>query len=139
MAKGKKTGGRVKGTLNRDTLTVREKAETLGIDPYEILLLFAKGDWKALGYTEEFIEVQSKDCTNYQYVIDPAVRARCAAEAVQYIEPKRKAIEHSGLNGGPIEVRDVTTRSDAQLAQDLVDDIAKAPEILQLLKQKGIT
>lgn len=109
MALGKKTGGRAAGALNKHKAELREKAAALGVDPFEILLLFAKGDWEALGYDEEFIERHGKDFTNYEYVIDPAVRAKCATEATQYLEPKRKAIELSGPNGGPIELREALT------------------------------
>lgn len=90
----KKAGGRQKGTLNRDTATLKERAAALGIDPFEILLLFAAEDWKRLGY-----EARTK--TSYtnagiefeEFLIKPELRGKCAAEACQYIHPKRKAIE----------------------------------------------
>lgn len=77
-----KTGGRKKGCPNKKTQELRECAERLGVNPFEVLLLFAEGNWKALGYNRS--------------VIAPPVRARAAAEACQYLHPKRKAIEHSG-------------------------------------------
>ena len=87
-------GGRQKGTPNKTTAQIIEKANELGIDPFEVLLLFAKGDWKALGYVSEMYEASAgKAGSSYRYNIDPAVRAKCAAEAVQYLYPKRKAVE----------------------------------------------
>ncbi len=93
-----KKGGRKKGTRNKDAAPVMQRAEQLGIDPFEILLLFAAGDWKKLGYKKETIIRYSKDCQNEYLTIDPAVRARSAAEACQYLYPKRKAIEVEEIN-----------------------------------------
>jgi hypothetical protein len=93
----KRLGGRKKGTPNKITAQVLEKTRELGIDPLEILLLFAAGDWKALGYEEDrFLSGSNEHGAYCKWTIDPAVRARCAAEACQYLYPKRKAIEHSG-------------------------------------------
>jgi hypothetical protein len=69
--------GRKKGTPNKDKLPLQQKAEELGVDPFQILLLFAKGDVAALG-----IEVITAD-----------QRLRAASEACQYLYPKRKAIQ----------------------------------------------
>ena len=88
---GKRFGGRQKGTPNKKTKELNSIAERLDVDPFEILLLFAKGDWKALGYSKEF------ELTGFgrKYTLEPSVRAKCAAEACNYLFPKRKAIEHS--------------------------------------------
>lgn len=88
-----KHGGRKKGTPNRDRAPVIQKARELGIDPFEVLLLFAAGDWQRLGYEAEKIIKYSKDVQNEEYTIDPAVRMKAAAEACQYLYPKRKAIQ----------------------------------------------
>lgn len=88
-----KHGGRRKGTPNKKAIPLAEKAQALGIDPFEILLHFAAGDWKTLGYESETVIKYSKDFQNEEYTIQPAVRAKAAAEACQYLHPKRKAIE----------------------------------------------
>ncbi len=80
MAKGRKTGGRQKGTLNKQTRELHDISARLEVDPFEILLLFAKADHKALGYRRK------QDIT-------PSLRAQCASDACQYMHPKRKAIE----------------------------------------------
>lgn len=126
MAKGKKTGGRVKGTLNKASQSVRERAEALGVDPFAILCMFAKGDWKGLGYqaatrvyfTPQGLEVEED-------VIKPDMRLKAASEATQYLEPKRKAVEHSGVGGGPIQHRDVSALTDAELEAEIQAKLAK--------------
>lgn len=86
--------GRKKGTPNKNTAPLKMKAIELGIDPFEILLLFAKGDWKKLGYKNEMLfTTTQKGDVNEEYTIQPAVRARAAAEACSYLHSKRKAIE----------------------------------------------
>ena len=92
-----KTGGRKKATPNKKTLELRACAERLGVDPFEVLLLFASGDWKALGYDKsKYLTGSSEYGAFYRWTIEPAVRSKAAAEACQYLNPKRKAIEHSG-------------------------------------------
>jgi len=87
---GKKYGGRRAGTPNKKTVDLMNLARKLGVDPFEILLLVAKGSWKKLGYESDQITL--------------ANRLWAAAEAAQYLYPKRKSVEHSGKDGGPIEV-----------------------------------
>lgn len=85
--------GRKKGSPNKKSLPLAAKAQELGVDPFEILLLFAAGDWDKLGYASETFTIYSKDFSNEEYTIQPSVRAKAAAEACQYLHPKRKAIE----------------------------------------------
>ncbi len=85
--------GRKKGTPNKSSLPLKEKAEKLGIDPYEVLLLFASGDWKKLGYDAEKVIKYSKDCQNEEFTIQPAVRAKAAGEACKYLYPTLKSTE----------------------------------------------
>ena len=94
--------GRKKGTPNKSISPLKERAQALGVDPFEVLLLFAKGDWKALGYDAETYTVHSKDFSNELLTIQPQVRAKAAAEACQYLFPKLKAIEHTGKDGTPL-------------------------------------
>ncbi len=87
--------GRRPGTPNKRTTLMRDKAEELGVDPMEVVLLFAKGDWRALGYKEEtFISSTSEFGNTIEYTIPPVLRAKCAMDAIQYIAPKLKSIEH---------------------------------------------
>lgn len=79
----KKWGGRAKGTPNKINQSLVDMAEKLGVDPFNILLLFAKNDWQTLGYKKPD-------------AIDPNLRARCAQEASKYLYAQRRSIEHSG-------------------------------------------
>lgn len=112
----KRIGGRTKGTPNKETQSLRDKAIALGVDPFTVLLMFAKGDWKGLGYpegTRTYFTMQGLEVQ--EDIIKPEHRLKAASEATQYLEPKRKAIEHSGPDGGPIETRDLTSLTDDQL------------------------
>jgi hypothetical protein len=92
----KKIGGRQKGTKNKDSIPLSEKAEELGIDPFRVLLMFAAGKWEELGYDKEKqITGQNEYGIVEKYTIDPSVRAKAAQEACNYLYPKLKAIEHS--------------------------------------------
>jgi hypothetical protein len=80
-------GGRPKGSKNKDIIPLEAKAQELQVDPFEILLLFAQGNWQKLGY-------DGVKAVNGEYTINPSVRAKAASEACQYLYCKRKAIEH---------------------------------------------
>lgn len=91
---GKRYGGRAKGTPNKNSIPLKEKAEELGVDPFEILLLFAKEDWKRLGYDARTkVSFTNAGIEFEEYIIKPEMRMKAAAEACQYIHAKRKAIE----------------------------------------------
>lgn len=93
---GVKHGGRKKGTPNKSTLPLKELAEKLDVDPFEVLLRFAAEDWKGLGYearTETKFTPQGLEVV--EYVIAPQMRLKAAAEACQYLHPKRKAVEQT--------------------------------------------
>lgn len=107
MAKGHKTpgSGRKKGTPNKNTVPAEELAKKLGIDPLEVLLLIAKKDWKRLGYNKPTETRTSQFGIKYEVELIPLAMRMAAADcAVEYIRPKRKAIEHTGEGGGPLDV-----------------------------------
>jgi hypothetical protein len=85
--------GKPKGAVHGFTQKAKEVAARLGIDPFEILLRFAAGDWKALGYKSE---KYSKKST--RFIISPETRAKAAQEATQYIVPKLRQIEEAKPN-----------------------------------------
>jgi hypothetical protein len=103
---GKRLGGRQKGTPNKIKADLRAIAKKMGIDPFEVLLLFASGNWKKLGYDKErYISGMNEYGVFEKWTIDPAVRAKAAAEAAQYLFPKLKAIEHTGKDGESLNER----------------------------------
>jgi len=85
---GERRGGRAKGTKNRGTLEVEEKLRKLGCDPITGMALIAMG-----------IDAQGNS-------IDASIdlKAKMLAELAQYILPKRKAVEHTGPEGGAVIV-----------------------------------
>lgn len=87
--------GRRKGTPNKNkTPKVAEIAERLGINPFEILLLFAAGDWQRLGYASPTRTQYSKSGEPYEVdVIEPGQRIAAAASACPYLFPKLQAIQ----------------------------------------------
>jgi len=112
-------GGRTKGTANKSKLPLEEKARELGCDPFEILCRFALGDWKGLGYKEEFsFSPTQKGEVVEKPIIPPELRQKAAAEAAQYLYPKRKAIEHSGEITNVVEEKLSTQQIQTILTQD---------------------
>lgn len=98
-----KTGGRVKGTPNKATSTLEEKCRDFGVNPFEILLQFTKGDWKALGY-ESPSRISGYSPSGdpfFEDIIKPELRAKCAKDACEYIYSKKRAVEHSGEIANP--------------------------------------
>lgn len=87
---------RTKGSANKVTKIAQEKAGELGIDPFEILLLMAAEKFEELGYearTELRVTPEGKEYS--EFVIPPHMRMQAAKEAVQYLLPKRRAVEFS--------------------------------------------
>ena len=78
MAKGKKTGGRVAGTPNKNNQSIMDKLAELDCDPLEGMAKIAK----AAMAEGEFV-----------------LAGTMFKELAQYIAPKRKSIEMSGEMG----------------------------------------
>lgn len=125
----KRWGGRAKGTPNASTLPLEAKAKELGVDPFEILLLFAAGDWKALGYQEEQAPSGfSKEGVVYKYTIDPSVRSKAAAEVCSYLYAKRKALEVSQeVDPAVLEAfKAMQALSESELRKIVADELRKS-------------
>lgn len=71
--------GRKKGSPTKLSKEVASRLEALGCDPIEGMARVANDN-----------------------TVEVAIRVRCYAELAQYVYPKRRATEHSGLGGGPI-------------------------------------
>jgi hypothetical protein len=98
MGAHKGNKGRPPGSKNVKTKRVEDIAERLGVDPFEILCLFAKGDYKTLGYESELYFFEKADGSGVKagYVISPDLRASCAKDACKYIySPKRSLDEET--------------------------------------------
>lgn len=101
-----KTGGRKKGTPNKSSLQVKEIAEKLNFSPFEVMALFAMGDWKSLGYDEEqYSEFDKNGGIILKDRITPQMRLDAAKAAAPFIHPKLSSIEaNSKVTLSPGEV-----------------------------------
>ncbi len=84
MAKGKKTGGRRKGILNKRTVAKREElalATDAGISPLDFMLNRMRDE-----------------------TADPQERLDAAKAAAPYVHPKLASIEHKGNEDSPAAV-----------------------------------
>lgn len=77
---GERRGGRCKGTPNKKSAAVAEILAGLGLDPIKQMGQIAM---------DERVEV--------------SVRVQVLKELCQYVAPKRKAIEVTGEDGGPVK------------------------------------
>ncbi len=82
MAIGQKTGGREAGTPNRKTKEVADLLSSLGHNPIEAMVRIARNPKASL-----------------------ELRGRMNAELAHYVYPKRKAVEHTGADGGSVGPR----------------------------------
>lgn len=103
---GLKHKGRAKGAQNKRTKLVEEIATKLGVDPFEILMRFAAGDWKGLGYESEIYLVESGEGDgvpskiSLKYVITPEVRAASAEKACRYLYAHKQAVDPATGDAG---------------------------------------
>lgn len=98
MTKEVKNIGRPPGSPNRRTEELFHLAEKHDCNPFEILILFAKGDFKSLGYEEFQKKIVGKGESAEmveELTISPELRQKSARDAAEYLYPKRKAVEHS--------------------------------------------
>ncbi len=93
--KKKKYGGRVKGTPNKDTSYIQERCNALGLEPIDAIIYFAMGNYEALKLPEYFEKQGFQGITTMEPSISVDHRIDCLKTLVQYIYPKRKAVEHS--------------------------------------------
>lgn len=87
----KKLGGRQAGTQNKRTLMVKAIADKVQVDPLEVIMRFAAGDWAGLGYKEEhyFYETNS-GAIKMEFVITPEMRLSAAKDAATYLYARKK-------------------------------------------------
>jgi len=103
---GERRGGRKRGVPNRQTRELRALLEANGVDlekdhPVLFLTRVYIGS-----FTMPVIVTETTEDGPQQVVRDlpatPELRVKCAAEVANYLEPKRKAIEHTGADGEPL-------------------------------------
>jgi hypothetical protein len=87
---GNKTGGRVAGTPNKRTIDFKAKAEKVGIDLAEFLLLYVKGDRRALGYEcawECMKREHRRKIEDYERLLKE-FESKTPEERAKYVRPK---------------------------------------------------
>lgn len=83
--------GRPKGSRNKNKLALQEKCLELGIDTFEIMALFAAGDWKALGYEGPTInKLGNGNVIIEELTISPDLRFKAAKEVTAYLHAKKR-------------------------------------------------
>lgn len=94
-----KTGGRQKGTPNKDTTYLMGLLDKNKFDPVEFLIKVANNDWKALGYDQPTYTKQGYQGIEYEEnVITMDHRIDAAKSLVGYIYPKRKSVEITSVD-----------------------------------------
>lgn len=82
MAAGKKTGGRRKGTPNKATTDKAREIAASGLTPLDYMVKLYRDPGQKL-----------------------EIRLDAAKAAAPYVHPRLAAVEHTGKDGGPIEVK----------------------------------
>lgn len=107
---GKKTGGRRKGVPNKITQDLAKQLDELGFNPAsELVQIFLDAKEEYARSAEIYDAIQDariaadvktplKD-TAPEYL---KIAASACADLMQYVYPKRKAIEHTGANGSDL-------------------------------------
>lgn len=117
MAKGKKTGGRKKGSVNHPN---RIRAEGLtdlirrAKDVCDQILVMSlpcsvcrgkgKSAFQAGSGKEPGLRICQSCWGSGKEKITPELRAKVALETLEYGHPRLKSIEHTGVDGGPIQL-----------------------------------
>lgn len=94
-------GGKTKGTRNKINRDVTATAARLGVDPFEVLCLFAKGDTKALQLPPKAR-------------VSPNQRLAAAIQACKYLYSQKRAVEIKNPDGTGfvVKVEDYTVKND---------------------------
>ena len=93
MAKGgaRKGAGRKKGSKNRHSAEIAQKAAAEGVTPLEFMLKVMRGEPPAGADPATIVSYR-------------AMQFEAAKASAPYMHPRLNAIEHSGPDGGPMKV-----------------------------------
>ncbi len=93
MAKGKKTGGRQKGSRNKRTEAQAVAIENSGLTPLDYMLSVLRTP-----------NAPSADADIKEHIAAMSLRFEAAKAAAPYVHPKLANIEVTGKNGEPLQV-----------------------------------
>ena len=111
--------GRPPGLADRRAAGAQARAEALGIDPLEVLLLLAGDRWAELHPGEPETDPEGR-----RRHVPLELRLKAAKEAAAFLHPRLKAVEHSAPAGDPL------ARYMAMGEEELRRRIAEIDEIL---------
>lgn len=105
-----KTGGRQKGSPNKRTVELTELLEKKGFNPAEKLVYVYRKAIKEYKRADQIADAIQKDLLSRGIPADKVnhgpsylkIASDAAKELMQYVYPKRKAVEFSGPNGEPV-------------------------------------
>lgn len=106
-APGERRGGRQKGTPNKRTAEFQAAVAASGIEPREFMLAVMRDETKEL-----------------------SVRMDAAKAVAPYVHSRLSAIEHTGKDGGPIEMTDANPRDLARVLASICP-----PVILEMIRK----
>jgi len=110
MAYKKGQGGRIKGVTNKRTRNIEEIAAKFSIDPFEVLMMVAAGDWKGLGYDSPMRTSFAASGIEFEELwIKLSDRVQAAKEASKYLYSQKQSVALStGDQSIRIEIVDYT-------------------------------
>ena len=85
--------GRPKGAQNYRTRKIEEIASKFSIDPFEVLMMIAAGDWQGLGYSAPTRTSFAASGIEFEEpVIKVSDRSNAAKEAAKYLYSQKQAV-----------------------------------------------
>jgi len=103
---------RPKGCKNKRSITVEMIAARFKIDPFEVLMMVAAGDWKGLGYESATRTSFAASGIEFEeLVITVKDRLLAAKEATRYLYSAKQSIEvSSGSEGFKVIIEDYSKK-----------------------------
>lgn len=122
-------GGRAKGTPNKRTQELIEKLEALGFDPVEAMVYVyrkARAEYRRADKVAVALMAYQTDRGLQTSRVDSSpqwlrIAGDMAKELMQYTHAKRKAVEVSGPDGGPVQLEDVTPEQAHERVERLLE------------------
>lgn len=110
-----KTGGRQKGVLNKRNQFVEDIAARFKLDPFEVLMMVASGDWKGLGFEHQNKVIIGEKAGIEFSIEEPNIkladRVQAAKEAAKYLYSQKQAVALStGESGIKIVIEDYSKK-----------------------------
>lgn len=94
-------GGRKAGSKNKRTIIVEEIAARFDVDPFEVLMMVAAGDWKGLGFdSASKVSYTSAGIEFVEPNIKLSDRVQAAKEASKYLYSQKQSVAVSTGDAG---------------------------------------